>query len=67
MAGNMATTGDKCEQTGLYFVSGACGHASERRAQRDELLQYCHICGSPANWTLLREFVADSDNTIEGG
>jgi hypothetical protein len=60
----MATTGDKCERTGLYLVSGACGHASQRTAQRDELLPHCQICGRPATWTLLREFSACAGSTM---
>jgi hypothetical protein len=56
--GGMANTGEKCEQSGLYLVSGMCGHAAQRAAKRDEVLPACPICGTPACWTLLREFFA---------
>jgi hypothetical protein len=59
----MATTGDKCERSGLYFVSGACGHASQRAVQRNESLPCCYICGRPTTWTLLREFSASAEDT----
>jgi hypothetical protein len=60
----MAITGDKCERRGLYLMSGACGHASERTVERDELLPHCHICGRPMTWTLLREFSVSTDNIV---
>jgi hypothetical protein len=60
----MANTGDNCERSGLYLVSGACGHASQRTAERDELLPHCPVCGRPATWTLLREFSAGAEDTV---
>jgi hypothetical protein len=63
----MAITGDKCERRGLYLMSGACGHASERTAERDELLPRCHICGRPMTWTLLREFSAIAGSAFGNG
>lgn len=62
----MATTGEKCERSGLYLVSGACGHASQRAVRRNDLLPPCHVCGHPASWTLLREFLAWDNGEVEG-
>jgi hypothetical protein len=58
----MATTGEKCEHSGLYLVSGACGHAVQRAAKRGHVLPACPICEARAGWTLLREFFATADD-----
>jgi hypothetical protein len=60
----MASTGEKCEQSGLYMVSGACGHAAQRAVQRDHLLPHCPICGGRSRWTLLREYFAFSQHSV---
>lgn len=57
----MSQTGDECEASGLYLGSGGCGHATERRIDRDQLFPECLICGKAANWTLLRQMEVERD------
>ncbi len=57
----MGETNEECETSGLYFGSGGCGHAIERRIARGEPFPECRICGKDMNWTLLRQMEVDRD------
>lgn len=57
----MSETGDECETTGVYFGSGGCGHASERKIAKDRPFPPCTFCTRVLNWTLLREMEAEDD------
>jgi len=47
----MSETGDECEKSGVYFGSGGCGHATERKIAKDQLFPECSACGKAVNWT----------------
>ncbi len=50
----MSLTGEKCEQSGFYLSSGACGHATETSHIKGDLFPRCRVCGRSVSWTLLR-------------
>jgi hypothetical protein len=58
----MSETGEECEISGLYFGSGGCGHATERRITKDQQFPECRICGKAVNWTLLRKMEAERED-----
>jgi hypothetical protein len=57
----MNQSGDECETPGLYFGSGGCGHATERRIGKEQSFPECKVCGRVVNWTLLRPMEAERD------
>ena len=58
----MSETGEECETSGVYFGSGGCGHATQRRIAKDQCFPDCRICGKVVNWTLLREMHVEEDD-----
>ena len=64
-AAPMSNTGAQCERDGLYLLSGACGHVSQRSLAKGETLPECGTCGCPVHFTLLREWGRQSSDETE--
>jgi hypothetical protein len=58
----MSETGEECETSGVYFGSGGCGHATQRRIAKDQQFPDCRICGKVVNWTILRQMEVEKDD-----
>jgi hypothetical protein len=54
----MSTTGKTCETPGLYFSSGACGHAWQQIITKGQEFPKCRFCGMSVTWTLLRPLLS---------